>query len=472
MIEGPIGAAAFNNEFGRPAICGYFRTFEQQRAATMRAASRGYHKPIMIAGGLGNVRAHACREERGAGRREARRARRAGDADRPGRRRGLVDGQRRDERGSRFRLRAAWQRRDPAARAGSHRSLLGAGRRESDPARFTTSAPADCRTRCPKLVAHSKRGARIDLRAHSERRARHVADGDLVQRSAGALRARASPPIGSTRFSAIARARALSVRGDRRSIDDTGCWCVDDPQFGNAPGRYAARRAARQAAAHAARRASAWRHRASRSTSTGVDLRDAAYRVLRFPAVADKTFLITIGDRTVGGLISRDQMVGPWQVPVADVAVTLADHYGHAGEAMAMGERTPVAVLDAPASGRLAVAEAITNILAADIESLSRRPLSANWMAACGEPGEDAALYDDRARRRQGAVPRARYRDSGGQGFAVDEDRWTRGRRAKSRDRAGVADRVGVRARRGCAHDSDAAAAHGCRRDVAAGSSI
>jgi phosphoribosylformylglycinamidine synthase len=123
------------------------------------------------------------------------------------------------------------------------------------------------------------------------------------------------------------------------------------------------------------------------------DLPDAAYRLLRFPAVADKTFLISIGDRTVGGMISRDQMVGPWQVPVADVAVTLADYFGHAGEAMALGERTPVAVLDAPASGRLAVAEALTNILAADIGALSNVRLSANWMAACGEPGEDAALY-------------------------------------------------------------------------------
>jgi phosphoribosylformylglycinamidine synthase len=124
-----------------------------------------------------------------------------------------------------------------------------------------------------------------------------------------------------------------------------------------------------------------------------IDLRDAAYRLLKFPAVADKTFLISIGDRTVGGMISRDQMVGPWQVPVADVAVTLSDYFGHTGEAMAMGERTPVAVLDAPASGRLAVAESLTNILAADVGSLSNVRLSANWMAACGEPGEDAALY-------------------------------------------------------------------------------
>jgi phosphoribosylformylglycinamidine synthase len=124
-----------------------------------------------------------------------------------------------------------------------------------------------------------------------------------------------------------------------------------------------------------------------------VEIRDAAYRLLRFPAVADKTFLITIGDRTVGGMISRDQMVGPWQVPVADVAVSISDYFGHTGEAMALGERTPVAVLDAPASGRLAVGEALTNILAADIGSFSNVRLSANWMAACGEPGEDAALY-------------------------------------------------------------------------------
>jgi len=126
---------------------------------------------------------------------------------------------------------------------------------------------------------------------------------------------------------------------------------------------------------------------------TGVALDKVAFDVLRHPTVASKRFLITIGDRTVGGLNSRDQMVGPWQVPVADVAVTLADFKGFAGEAMAMGERTPLASVNAPASGRMAVGEAITNLLAAPIE-LSRVKLSANWMAACGEAGEDAALYD------------------------------------------------------------------------------
>jgi phosphoribosylformylglycinamidine synthase len=124
------------------------------------------------------------------------------------------------------------------------------------------------------------------------------------------------------------------------------------------------------------------------------DLREAALRVLQLPAVADKTFLVTIGDRSVGGLTARDQMVGPWQVPVADVAVTTTGYRGYTGEAMAMGERTPLAVLDGPASGRMAVGEAITNIAAAAIPSLGHVRLSANWMAACGEAGEDAVLFD------------------------------------------------------------------------------
>ncbi|HKJ09469.1 MAG TPA: phosphoribosylformylglycinamidine synthase, partial [Gammaproteobacteria bacterium] len=128
--------------------------------------------------------------------------------------------------------------------------------------------------------------------------------------------------------------------------------------------------------------------------TSGIDATEAAYRVLQLPAVAAKTFLITIGDRSVTGLVTRDQMVGPWQVPVADVAVTSTDYHGYRGEAMAMGERTPVALVDGPASGRLAVGEAITNIAAAAIDDLGRVRLSANWMAAAGHPGEDAALFD------------------------------------------------------------------------------
>ena len=125
-----------------------------------------------------------------------------------------------------------------------------------------------------------------------------------------------------------------------------------------------------------------------------IDLKEAALDVLRVPTVGDKRFLITIGDRTVGGLTSRDQMVGPWQVPVADCAVTLLDYLGYAGEAMAMGERTPLAAQNAPASGRMAIGEAITNLAAAPVASIEDIKLSANWMAACGQAGEDAALFD------------------------------------------------------------------------------
>ena len=125
-----------------------------------------------------------------------------------------------------------------------------------------------------------------------------------------------------------------------------------------------------------------------------IDIKESAYRILQIPAIADKTFLISIGDRTVTGLVARDQMVGPWQVPVADVAVTMNDHHGYHGEAMAIGERTPIAVLDAPSSGRMAVGEAITNIAASDIDDISNIKLSANWMAPCGNPTDDADLFD------------------------------------------------------------------------------
>jgi phosphoribosylformylglycinamidine synthase len=242
----------------------------------------------------------------------------------------------------------------------------------------------------PEAVAHSRRGAHVDLRA--------VPSGDpgmspleIWCNEAQERYVIALKPGGLKRFTEIAaRERCpFAVIGE---INDTGVLQVSDPQLGgnpvDMPIEVLLGKAPRM-------------HRdVTSKVPVGVefdpaalDLREAILRVLRCPTVADKTFLITIGDRTVGGMISRDQMVGPWQVPVSDVAVTVIDYVGYAGEAMAMGERSPVAVLNAPASGRLAVAEAITNILAADIAGLAEIRLSANWMAACGEPGEDAALY-------------------------------------------------------------------------------
>ena len=390
MIEGPIGAASFNNEFGRPAICGYFRTFEQHVAGDTPGRVRGYHKPIMIAGGLGNIRRdHVEKGEVPVG---AKLVVLGGPAMLIGLGGGAASSVGSGassaaldfasvQRGNAEIQRRAQEVIDTCWELGDKNPIVlihdvGAG---------------GLSNAVPEAVAHSNRGARVNLRAVpnaepgmspleiwcNEAQERYVL---CVEASA------------LEEFAAIAeRERCpFAVIGE---LDDSGVLVVNDPLFnddavnmpievllGKAP------RMTRDVRSIAPPR---------RAFDVGaLDLRDAAYRVLRLPAVADKTFLITIGDRTVGGLISRDQLVGPWQVPVSDVAVTVADHRGYAGEAMAMGERTPVAVIDAPASGRLAVGEAITNILAADIDSLSQVRLSANWMAACGEPGEDAALYE------------------------------------------------------------------------------
>jgi phosphoribosylformylglycinamidine synthase len=389
MIEGPIGAAAFNNEFGRPAICGYFRTFEQQRADDGAQRTRGYHKPIMIAGGLGNIRrpqvdkgevpigaqlvvlggpamliglGGGAASSMGSGASSA-------DLDYASVQRGNAEIQRR-----------AQEVIDGCWGLGAANPILlihdvGAG---------------GLSNAVPEVVAHSQRGARVNLRAVPTAEP-GMSPMEIWCNEAQERYVLAVAPERLAAFAQLAeRERCpFAVIGD---IDGTGRLVVHDPLFDNDPvdmpidvllGKPPKMTRDVQTLAPPRRAFDLGR----------VDLRDAAYRVLRFPAVADKTFLITIGDRSVGGLISRDQMVGPWQVPVSDVAVTLADYTGHAGEAMAMGERTPVAVLDAPASGRLAVAEAVTNILAADVASLELIRLSANWMAAAGEQGEDAALY-------------------------------------------------------------------------------
>ena len=390
MNDGPIGGAAFNNEFGRPNIAGYFRTFEQAAHADLPNRVRGYHKPIMIAGGLGNVRRkHVEKCEIPAGAKivvlggpamliglgggaasSVNSGASSADLDFASVQRGNPEIQRR-----------AQEVIDRCSARWTHNPILlvhdvGAG---------------GLSNAIPESVAHTPgRGARIDLGAIpndepgmspmelwcNESQERYVLIVDAARLDD---------------FAAIARRERcpFAVVGE---IDESGVLVLEDRQHGTRPvdlplevllGKAPkmqrdVRRVKPPQAAFA---------------TDALDLRDAAYRLLRFPAIADKTFLISIGDRTVGGMISRDQMVGPWQVPVADVAVTIADYFGNAGEAMAMGERTPVAVLDAPASGRLAVGESLTNILAADIGSLSKVKLSANWMAACGEPGEDAALY-------------------------------------------------------------------------------
>jgi len=391
MIEGPIGAAAFNNEFGRPAVCGYFRTFEQPAAGDVPGRVRGYHKPIMIAGGLGNIRrAHVEKLDVPAG---ASLIVLGGPAMLIGLGGGAASSVASGASSAELDF-ASVQRGNPeiqrrAQEVIDHCWSLG----EHNPILLIHDVGAGGLSNAvPEAVAHSKsRGALLDLRAIPS------AEPGMSPLELWCNEAQERYVLVVLRdslegFAAIA-ARERCPYAVIGEINGSGELIVSDPRFQNRPVDLPLEvllgkppRMTREVHSVPARSAP--------FELGGIELREAAYRVLRFPAVADKTFLITIGDRTVGGLISRDQMVGPWQVPVSDVAVTLADYQGVAGEAMAMGERTPVAVLDAPASGRLAVAEAITNVLAADVGPLSQVRLSANWMAACGEPGEDAALYE------------------------------------------------------------------------------
>ncbi|MHB1813732.1 MAG: phosphoribosylformylglycinamidine synthase [Steroidobacteraceae bacterium] len=390
MLEAPIGAASFNNEFGRPAICGYFRTFEQHVPGDPPHRARGYHKPIMIAGGLGNVRrAHVekstvpvggrlivlggpalliglgggAASSLGSGASHA-------DLDFASVQRGNAEMQRRAQEV----IDGCW--------------ALGA----ANPILLIHDVGAGGLSNAvPEAAAHSHRGARIDLRAIASAES-GLSPLELWCNEAQERYVVVVAPDDLPVLGAIA-ARERCPLADIGALDATGRLTVHDPLLGDAPidvpldvlfGKPPRMtREVRSVPGAAA----PW-------TAGALDVREALYRVLRLPAVADKTFLVTIGDRTVGGLVSRDPLVGPWQVPVSDVAVTLADHRGVRGEAMAMGERSPVALLAAPASGRLAVAEAITNILAADVATLAQIRLSANWMAACGEAGEDAALYE------------------------------------------------------------------------------
>ena len=389
MLEGPIGAAAFNNEFGRPGIAGYFRTLEIQVPGDAPERARGYHKPIMIAGGLGNVRrSHVEKSDCPVG---ARVVVLGGPSMLIGLGGGAASSVGAGSSSADLDF-ASVQRGNPEMQRRAQEVIdrcwaLG----DANPILLIHDVGAGGLSNAvPEAVAHSQRGALIDLRAipsdepgmspmelwcneSQERYVLVVEAGRIAELEALCRRERCPVAVIGT----------LTGDGRLRVVDSLlGDDPVDMPLevlLGKAP------RMTRDVAS---------RVPPSRPLELGgLSLREAAYRVLQLPAVADKTFLITIGDRSVGGMIHRDPMVGPWQVPVGDVAVTVADYDGVAGEAMAMGERTPVALLDAPASGRLAVGEALTNLLAADVASLRDVRLSANWMAACGEPGEDAALY-------------------------------------------------------------------------------
>jgi len=417
MTEGPLGGAAFNNEFGRPNLLGYFREYE----LAVDGVQRGYHKPIMIAGGVGVIDETQTQKilfpagslliQLGGPGMKIGMGGSAASSMASGTNAASLDfdsvqrGNPEIERRAQEVINHCWQQ-------GANNPILA----------IHDVGAGGLSNAFPELTNDAGRGARFDLRAvpleesglapkeiwcneSQERYVLAIAPESLEVFKGFCERERCPfavigvateerqlvlgdvnlplPPLGEGRDGGSHTDKTTSsVPPPQPSPSGGGSQAVDMPMnvlLGKPPKMHRDVKTVARTPAPL--------------DLTGVDLQKAVIDVLSHPTVASKRFLITIGDRTVGGLSHRDQMVGPWQVPVADCAVTLADFKGFAGEAMSMGERTPLAAIDAAASGRMAVAEAITNLLAAPIE-LPRVKLSANWMAACGEPGEDAALYE------------------------------------------------------------------------------
>jgi phosphoribosylformylglycinamidine synthase len=422
MIQGPIGGAAFNDEFGRPNLSGYFRTFEHLAKSEAGETVYGYHKPIMIAGGVGAIAdEHTHKIEFPAGTLliqlggEGMRIGMGGgaassmttgqntaDLDFDSVQRGNPEMERRAQEV----INACWQ-------LGKDNPILA----------IHDVGAGGLSNALPELVhgagtENDPRGALFDLRTVPTLEA-GMSPAEIWCNESQERYVLAIAPQSLTTFKSMC-ARERSPFAVLGVADGSGNLTVADKKFDNKPvdmplevllgkppkmERNTSRKIPSPSRGEGETSVIAQdsssiplsRRFAAPSPSRGEGtkaLRDIAFRVLQHPTVADKTFLVTIGDRFVGGLTAREQMVGPWQVPVADCAVTLRDFVSETGEAMAMGERTPLAVVNAPASARMAVAEAITNIAAARIEKLSDLKLSANWMAAVDIAGEDAALFD------------------------------------------------------------------------------
>ncbi len=390
MLEGPVGAASYNNEFGRPCVAGYFRSFELEVEQPGGREVRGYHKPIMVAGGHGSVRPGHVQKGAIA----------PGDAlvvlGGPAMLIGLGGGAASSvaSGASREDLDFASVQRDNAEMERRCQEVIDRCWALGDASPIASVhdvGAGGLSNALPELVHESGRGASLELRAvPSDEPGLSPLELWCNEAQERYVLAVAGDRLGE--FSALCeRERApFAVLG--RATDD-GRLVVADAHFGDRPVDMPLEVLLGKAP-RLRRRAERGRFERRPLDLAGVTAREAALRVLRVPAVADKTFLVTIGDRTVGGLVARDQMVGPFQVPVADCALTATGFAATTGEAMAMGERAPVALLDAAASARLAVAEALTNLAAAPVARLSDVKLSCNWMAAAGHPGEDARLYD------------------------------------------------------------------------------
>ena len=390
MLEGPIGAAAFNNEFGRPNICGYFRSYEQAVPTPDGEEVRGFHKPIMLAGGVGNIHPEQIEKlEIPAG---AHILVVGGPAMLIGLGGGAASSMTSGSSAEDLDF-ASVQRGNPEMERRVQEVIDRCyAQGEDNPILSIHDVGAGGLSNAlPELVNDAGRGATLELRKvpndepgmspreiwcneSQERYVLAVSDDRLEDFLELCRRERCPAAV----LGQATEERLLKVHDAVFDNDP-----VDMPLeilLGKPPKMH--------------RIVERLRPPRPRFDGSGIELAQAVHRVLQSPTVGDKSFLITIGDRSVGGLVSRDQMVGPWQVPVADVAVTTTDFESVTGEAMAIGERSPLAVLDAPASGRMAIGEALTNLAASYTGDLSRVVLSANWMAAAGHPGEDARLYD------------------------------------------------------------------------------
>ncbi|MDU4352218.1 phosphoribosylformylglycinamidine synthase [Phytobacter diazotrophicus] len=390
MTEGPLGGAAFNNEFGRPALTGYFRTYEEKVNSHNGEELRGYHKPIMLAGGIGNIRAdHVQKGEITVG---AKLIVLGGPAMNIGLGGGAASSMASGQSDADLDF-ASVQRDNPEMERRCQEVIdrcwqLG----DANPIQFIHDVGAGGLSNAmPELVSDGGRGGKFQLR-------------DILSDEPGMSPLEIWCNESQERY-------VLSVAADQLPLFDELCrrerapyavigeavaeqhLTMSDSHFDNQPidlpldvllgktPKMTRDVQTRKAAGEAI-------------DSRDISIADAVNRVLHLPAVAEKTFLVTIGDRTVTGMVSRDQMVGPWQVPVANCAVTTASLDSYYGEAMSIGERAPVALLDFAASARLAVGESLTNMAATQIGELNRIKLSANWMSAAGHPGEDAGLYD------------------------------------------------------------------------------